>query len=97
MKCTGVSYKMEDLWPLSVPGTQEVGEIFGIWTSTVVCHMPILCHLLATVLKIHDLCLSIISYISELCGITFMVQEPDTEILFLLENLQGANLVVMMV
>jgi hypothetical protein len=38
-----------------------------------------------------------ISYISELCGITFMVQEQDTEILLLLKNLQIANLVVMMV
>jgi hypothetical protein len=38
-----------------------------------------------------------ISYISKLCGITFMVQEPDTEILLLLKNLQIANLVVMMV
>jgi hypothetical protein len=54
IKCTGVSYKMEDLWPLSVPGTQKVRKIFGVWRSTVVCHMPILFHLLATVLKIHN-------------------------------------------
>jgi serine/threonine protein kinase len=94
VKCTGVSYKMEDSWLLSVPKTQKVSSFFslGVWRSTVVCHMPILFHLLATVLKIHNWSLSMISYISKLCGISFMVQEPGTEILYLLENLQRANL-----